>query len=318
LTNQEEYPSGDVASDDEEVGRAAIAIAKHTSSSSLFASANESKHANHNATCLMAHATKVSPTLTPIIPRGLSLMDCVETSDDKDEPNEMDIFMSKLHGETKVRFEILLDQYNETLQLNDKNEEHIFELGGHAREYADEIATLTQSLEVEQDLRMALEASKFGLEESHNLDIPRLKSDCDIAQSVANELRLQNEKLNLIIAQEATKFPSSTFVASSCHTNPLYEKDPLKGDERLDEILSAQKQHGDKAGLGFIAKSKKKRNKKKNNNKKKFPVRTPPKKRIPNDICFDEDGNVFEEEGELVKEVVGNAKKAIDMSQTYL
>jgi hypothetical protein len=37
----------------------------------------------------------------------------------------------------------------------------------------------------------------------------------------------------------------------------------------------------------------------------------PPKKRILNDICFDEDGNVFEEEGELVKEVIGNAKKAM-------
>jgi hypothetical protein len=72
----------------------------------------------------------------------------------------------------------------------------------------------------------AASASKLGLEESHNLDTARLKSDCDIAQSVANELRLQNEKLNLIIAKEATKFPSSTFVASTCRTNFLYEKDP--------------------------------------------------------------------------------------------
>jgi hypothetical protein len=54
--------------------------------------------------------------------------------------------MSTFHGETKVRFEILLDQCNEALQLNEKNEEHIFELEGHARDYADEIATLTQSL----------------------------------------------------------------------------------------------------------------------------------------------------------------------------
>jgi hypothetical protein len=91
-------------------------------------------------------------------------MDCVDLSGDKDEPNELDMFMSTLHGETKVRFEILLDQYNESLQLNDKNEERIFELEGHDREYADEIATLTQSIEVEQDLRIALKASKLGLE----------------------------------------------------------------------------------------------------------------------------------------------------------
>jgi hypothetical protein len=87
LTTQEEYLSGEDASDDEEVGRAAIAIAKPTPSSSLFASANESKRTNYKGTCLMAHATKVSPTLTPIIPRSLSLMDCVDSSYDKDEPN---------------------------------------------------------------------------------------------------------------------------------------------------------------------------------------------------------------------------------------
>jgi hypothetical protein len=142
---------------------------------------------------------------------------------------------------------------------------------------------------------MALEASKLSFKKSHNLDIDRLKSDRDIAQSISNELRFQNEKLNLIIAKEETKFPSSTFVASSCYTNPLYEKDPSKGYERLDELLSAQKQHGDKTRLGFISKSKKKRNKKKNNKNKNFPAPPPSKKRIPNDICFDEDGNIFEE-----------------------
>jgi hypothetical protein len=91
LTTQEEYPSGDDASDDEEVGRVTIAIAQPTSSSSLFASANESKRTNHNATCLMAHAIKVSPSLTPIIPKSLSLMDCVEKRGDDDDLNEMDI-----------------------------------------------------------------------------------------------------------------------------------------------------------------------------------------------------------------------------------
>jgi hypothetical protein len=73
---QEEDPSGDDSSDDEEVGR--VAIAKPTSSSSLFTSANESKRTNFKGTCLMAHATKVSPTFTPIIPKSLSLMDCVD------------------------------------------------------------------------------------------------------------------------------------------------------------------------------------------------------------------------------------------------
>jgi hypothetical protein len=122
---------------------------------------------------------------------------------------------------------------------------------------------------------MALDASKLGLEESHNSDIVRLKTDRGIAQSIANELRLQNEKLNLIIAKEATKFPSSTSVGISCHTNPLYEKDHPKEDERLDELLNAQKQHGDNTRLGFISKCKNERNKKKNNKKKNFPVPPP-------------------------------------------
>jgi hypothetical protein len=155
----------------------------------------------------MSHGShyKGITSLTPNIPKSLSLMDCVEKCGDNDDLDEMDMFMSTLHGETKVRFEILLDQCNEALQQNEKNEEHIFELEGHSRDYADEIATLTQYLEEEQDLRMALEASKLGLEESHNLDIAKLKSDCDIAQFVATNLRFQNEKLNLIIAKEETK-----------------------------------------------------------------------------------------------------------------
>jgi hypothetical protein len=189
-------------------------------------------------------------------------MNCVEKYGD-DELNEMDIFMSTLHGETKARFEILLDQCNEALQINDKNDEHIFELEGHARDYANEIASLNQSLEEEHDLRVALETSKVCLVESHNLEIDKLKSGRDIAQSVANELRLQNEKLNLIIANEATKSLSSTFVASSCSTNPSCEKVPPKGNEKLGELLNAQRQHGDKTGLGYASKSKKNKKKKK-------------------------------------------------------
>jgi hypothetical protein len=105
LITQEEYLSGDDAIDNEEIGRAAIAIAQPTPSSSLFASANESKRTNHNATCLMAHATKVSHPLTPIIPKSLSLMDCVEQVGDNDDLNEMDIFMSTLHEKTKALVE---------------------------------------------------------------------------------------------------------------------------------------------------------------------------------------------------------------------
>jgi hypothetical protein len=92
------------------------------------------------------------------------LIDWVEKCGDNDDPSDLDLFVSSLHGETKVHFEILLDQHNEALELIEKNEEHIFEFEGHARDYANEIASLSQSLEEEQDLRLDLEASKLGLE----------------------------------------------------------------------------------------------------------------------------------------------------------
>jgi hypothetical protein len=53
-------------------------------------------------------------------------------------------------------------------------------------------------------------------------------------------------------------------------------------------------------GLGYVSKSKKKRNKKKNNKKNNVPAPPPSlKKHILNEICFDEDVNVFGEEGSL-------------------
>ena len=227
--------------------------------------------------------------------------------------DELNMFMSTLHGEVKLRFEILLDQCNEAIQLNEKHDERIYELEGHAREYADEIATLTQALEEEHDLRLAIEVSNLKLEESHKIEMDRLISDRDVAQSVANDLRLQNEKLNQIITKSATKFSSSTIVSTSCSTNPSCEKAPSTQDKILDELLNAQKKHGDKTGLGYVSKSKKSKSKK-NKNKKKKKIPAPSSSQTThtaNDLCFDVVGNVFGEEEEYVREVVGNAKKAM-------
>jgi hypothetical protein len=38
---------------------------------------------------------------TPNIPKNLSLMDCVEKCGDNDDLDEMDMFMSTLHGRPK-------------------------------------------------------------------------------------------------------------------------------------------------------------------------------------------------------------------------
>jgi hypothetical protein len=104
---------------------AAIAIVKPNSSSSLFTSANDQSAPTTMRLVSWLTLQRYHLPLTAIIPEILSLMDCVKKCGDNDKLNETDIFMSTLYGETKVRFEILLDQCNEALQINEKNDERI-------------------------------------------------------------------------------------------------------------------------------------------------------------------------------------------------
>ena len=104
------------------------------------------------------------------------------------EENVFDKFMAKLKGETKKHFVALLEQLGEANEIIDSHEETISKLEGHSRDYADEIADLSIALEEEQGHRVALE-------ETHNLDLAKLKKDRDHAQVLANVLK--NEKAEL-------------------------------------------------------------------------------------------------------------------------
>jgi hypothetical protein len=58
--------------------------------------------------------------------------------------------------------------------------------------------------------------------------------------------------------------------------------------------------------------------KRKNKKKKKKSVPAPPpslKKHVPSEICYDENGNVFEEEA---RELIGNAKKAMPNKNNFV
>ena len=79
-----------------------------------------------------------------------------------------------MQGETKVHVEALMSQLGEAQALLEEKESKITELQGHSREYVDEICTLSQDLEKEQELRMTLEESHGNLEESYNLDMSHL------------------------------------------------------------------------------------------------------------------------------------------------
>ena len=79
-----------------------------------------------------------------------------------------DSFLSNLQGETKVRFEALLTRLGEVQALYEEKESQVFELQGHSRGYADEICSLSQELEKEQELRMTLEES-YGISRSHTI-----------------------------------------------------------------------------------------------------------------------------------------------------
>ena len=55
----------------------------------------------------------------------------------------MDNFISNLQGDTKKHFEALLSQLGEAQDLLEEKEDTIFEMEGHEREAANEIATLS-------------------------------------------------------------------------------------------------------------------------------------------------------------------------------
>ena len=64
----------------------------------------------------------------------------------------------------------------------------------HERDYANEIADLSQSIEVEQ-------TTKESLEETFALELSRIKESHDRALEVANVIKTNNDKLEVVHAK---------------------------------------------------------------------------------------------------------------------
>ena len=179
LLVQEEYTSGEEDDDEEEsTERANIAIAP--SLPSLFDAPNENK--NHSPKCLMAKTSSVIPPPTKhVITTSLSLFDCVEESSVvKQNLNEFEIFMASLEGETKRRFEDLLEKLGEAQAIIAEHDELMDEKVRLECEAAHEIAELNEALEDEQ-------ANREAIEESLTKELSKVKDSYDNAISLTNE-----------------------------------------------------------------------------------------------------------------------------------
>ncbi|KAE8803842.1 hypothetical protein D1007_20200 [Hordeum vulgare] len=159
--------------------------------------------------CLMAKASKVSPTLNP----NISHHDDVDDNEDEDKYEESDDIASlKIKGEMifKSLYKDKLAYFNfmEIMSIATKGKKYIEELEahheehaatiermeGHVRDYANEIAELSQALENDQ-------TTKESLEETFALELSRLKEYHDRALEVANDFRTKNDKLEFAHAK---------------------------------------------------------------------------------------------------------------------
>ena len=146
----------------------------------------------------MAKASKVTPSLETNIY-------CDNEDDDSDEDNDDDI--ASLNKKGEMVFHVLRKNKNacsyfaeiltiaiESKKLIKEHEETIFEMEGHAREYADEIADLNEALVEEQ-------TTKESLEETFALELSKVKETHDRALEVANSLQTKNDELVVVYAK---------------------------------------------------------------------------------------------------------------------
>ena len=102
----------------------------------------------------------------------------------------LDDFLAKMQGETKCHVETLLAQLSEAQDLIEVKE-------GLEREAADEIASLSQSLQDEQNLRVSVEDHMVALLESHNLSIAKLIKEHDHARAMVNVLKTEKAEFDV-------------------------------------------------------------------------------------------------------------------------
>ncbi|KAK1667829.1 hypothetical protein QYE76_055988 [Lolium multiflorum] len=213
-SSDEDEERGDKSSNKEGEGVAAIAIT--TPSISLFNSPNENL-ATNNARCLMAKAS--SEVKFPSKPSPLTnalYIDDATSLTVKREIMGLDAFLTNMQGDTKTHVGALLSQLGAAQDLIEEKERL-------EREVANEIASLKEELEDEQNLRMSLEASVIVLEDTNKAIVSQLIKDRDHTLGLMGDL-----KKKMLSLEEANKEKDDED-PNSCH------------DELVDQVASLRK-----------------------------------------------------------------------------
>jgi hypothetical protein len=108
----------------------------------------------------------------------------------KEEIIAFDDYVSSVEGLRKLHFEILLSQYGKTLEKLD--EQMRLE-----KEYANDIASLKDSLEGEEEERATLEEKLDSIEESNNEVISELTKERDHARAKVKVLKKEKTKFGV-------------------------------------------------------------------------------------------------------------------------
>src|SRR5664279_5901740 len=179
------------------------------------ASINISSPSTISHFCLMAQASKVSPTLNP----NVSNEDDVNDNDDDDDDDDNDASLMEkgkmIHHvlyENKnacANFLEIISAFVERKLTIEGLEAQINECYSRERDYAEEIAKLEEALVEEQ-------TTKESLEETFTLELSKLKESHDRNLEVANWIKIKNDELKVAHAQlkasyskELAKLPST-------------------------------------------------------------------------------------------------------------
>ena len=159
--------------------------------------------------CLMAKASKVSSTLKPNISHDDDVDDNEDEIIDEEDDNiaslniKGEMIFKALHKNKIARsnfMEIMSiaiegKKYIEELEAHlEEHDDTIEKMEGHERDYANEIADLSQALEEEQ-------TTKESLEETFALELSKVKESRDRALEVANDFKTKNAKLEVAHVQ---------------------------------------------------------------------------------------------------------------------
>jgi hypothetical protein len=176
--------------------------AKQSSSVSIGASSNSSSSSIASHICLMAMASKVTPTLEPNISSDDENEDIEEEDDDLASLIENSELFFHAIRKNKIAcsyFYKILAIATVSNKIMKEHENTIFKMQRHVRDYADEIADLKEALEEKQ-------TTKESLEETFILELSKIKKSYDRTLAVASDFETKYEELVVTYAKLLENF----------------------------------------------------------------------------------------------------------------